>query len=101
MKSVSFDAMGSKRTYWDFYFGFGVSSSIYLFVQAAVIWFLATIAKTQPTAVRPFLIVLLVAYAANVYVTWRYFFVVPLVLSIVMVACLAFALIVSKSRVGT
>jgi len=100
MKSVSFDAMGSKRTYWDFYFGFGVSISIYLFVQAAVLWLIATLAKTQPTSVRPFVVTLLVAYAANVYVTWRYFFVVPLVLSIVMVTCLALALIASKPRVG-
>ena len=101
MKSVSFDAMGSNRTYWDFYFGFGVSVSIYLFAQAAVLWFVATLAKIQPTSVRPFVVVLLVTYAANVYVTYRYFFVVPLVLSIVMVTCLALALIASKSRAGT
>lgn len=101
MKSISFDAMGSNRTYWDFYFGFGVSISIYLFLQAAVLWLLATLSKTQPTFVRPFVVVFLVAYAVNVYVTWRYFFVVPLVLSIVMVICLALALITSKSHVGT
>lgn len=100
MKSVSFDALGSNRTYWEFYFGFGVSISIYLFVQAAILWFLATIAKTQPSAVRPIVVVLLLAYCANVYITWRYFFVVPLVLSIVMVACLSLALIASRSRVG-
>jgi hypothetical protein len=101
MKSVSFDAMGNNRTYWDFYFGFGVSISVYLFAQAGVLWFVATLAKTQPTAVRPFIVVLLFAYAANIYITWRYFFVVPLVLSIVMVTCLALALIASKSRVDT
>ena len=100
MKSVSFDAMGSSRTFWDFYFGFGVSISIYLIVQAAVLWFLATLAKTQPTSVRPFVVVLLVANAANAYVTWRYFFLVPLVLSIVMIICLALALVASKPRAG-
>ena len=55
MKSVSFDAMGSKRTFWDFYFGFGVSISIYLVVQAAVLWFLAAFAKTQAASIRPLL----------------------------------------------
>lgn len=98
MKSVSFDVMGSGRTYWDFYFGFGVSISIYLIVQAAVLWFLATIAKTQPATVRPLVIVLLVAYIANTYVTWRYFFAAPLGLSLVMVVCLALALVTSRSR---
>ena len=101
MKSVSFDAMGSNRTYWEFYFGFGASISIYLFVQAAVLWFLATLARTQPSSVRPMVVVLLLAYVANIYVTWKYFFVVPLVLSIVMATCLTLALVASKYRVGT
>jgi hypothetical protein len=100
MKSVSFDAMGSSRTLWDFYFGFGVSIGIYLFAQAAVLWFLATLGHIDPTSVRSFIAVLLVAYAANVYVTWRFFFVIPLVLSIAMVICLALALIALKPRVG-
>ena len=100
MKSVSFDAMGNARTFWDFYFGFGVSISIYLFVQAVLLWFVATLAKTQPDAARPFVVVLLVAYAANIYVTWKYFFVIPLVLSILLVTCLALALIASRSRAG-
>jgi hypothetical protein len=100
MKSVRFDALGSSRTYWEFYFGFGVSISIYLFMQAAVLWFLATIARNQPSAVRPIVVVLLLGYSANVYVTWRYFFIVPLVLSIVMAACLALTLVASRSRAG-
>lgn len=98
MKSVSFDAMGSRRTYWDFYYGFGVSISVYLFVQAAMLWFLAALARTQSASVRPIVIVFLVAYVVNAYVTWRYFFVLPLVLSIAMVICLALALAASKSR---
>lgn len=101
MKSVSFDAMGSRRTFWDFYFGFGVSISIYLFAQTAVLWLVATLAKAQPDAARPFVVVLLIAYAVNIYVTWQYFFVIPLVLSIVMVTCLALALIASRSRART
>ncbi len=101
MKSVSFDAMGRSRTFWDFYFGFGVSISIYLIVQAAVLWLLAALAKTQPASVRPFVVVLLAANVVNAYVTWKYFFLLPLVLSIVMVICLALALVASKPRVGT
>ena len=98
MKSVSFDAMGSTRTYWDFYFGFGISISIYLLAQAAVLWLVASLARAYPDAARPFVVVLLVAYAANVYVTFKYFFVIPLVMSIVMVTCLALALIALRPR---
>jgi hypothetical protein len=100
MKSVSFDALGSSRTYWDFYFGFGVCISVYLFAQAALLWFLAALAKVQAASVRPFLVVLLACYAVNGYVTWRYFFVLPLVLSVAIVICLALALVASRPRVG-
>lgn len=101
MKSVSFDAMGSNRSYWDFYFGFGVNISVYMFAQAAILWLLAGVAKTQTVSVRPFIIVLLAAYAVNGFVAWRHFFVLPIVLSVAMIICLALALVVSRPRVGT
>jgi hypothetical protein len=100
MKSVSFDALGSKRTYWDFYFGFGVSISVYLFVQAALTWLLASLARTQSGVVRPFVVVLLVGSAATVYFIWKYFFVIPLVLSCVLLVVLALALMALRPRVG-
>jgi len=100
MKSVNFDVTGSRRSYWDFYFGFGVDISVYMFAQAAFLWLLATLAKTQPASVRPFVVVLLASYAVNAFVAWRYFFVIPLVMSVAMVACLALALLASRPRVG-
>jgi hypothetical protein len=38
MKSHHFDAMGFSRTYWDFYYGFGLVISGYLLVQAVMLW---------------------------------------------------------------
>jgi hypothetical protein len=101
MKSVRFDAMGTSRTYWDFYFGFGASISVYMFAQAALLWFLAALARTQPASVRWFVAVLLASYAVNGYFAWRYFFALPIVMSVAIVICLALALLVSKPRVGT
>jgi hypothetical protein len=101
MKSVSFDAMGSNRSYWDFYFGFGVSISVYMFAQAALLWLLAPLARTQSAVVRPFVVVLLLSYVVNGFFAWRYFFVLPLALSVAIVICLALALVASKPRVGT
>ena len=100
MKGVSFDAMGSSRTYWDFYVGFGLSISVYMFAQAAILWLLAALAKTQPASVRPFVVVLLASCAANGYVAWRHLFLLPVVLSVAMAVCLALALVASKPRVG-
>lgn len=100
MKSVSFDAMGSNRSYWEFYFGFGVSISAYMFAQAAILWLLATLAKTNRASARPFVAVLLASSAANGFFAWRYFFVLPVILSVVMVFCLALALFALRPRVG-
>jgi hypothetical protein len=61
---------------------------------------LAALAKVQAASVRPFLVVLLAYYAVNGYVTWRYFFVLPLVLCVAIVICVALALIASRPRVG-
>jgi hypothetical protein len=33
MKTTRFDTMGTVRTYWDFYFGFGAAISVYLALQ--------------------------------------------------------------------
>jgi hypothetical protein len=101
MESVTFDAVGTNRTYCDFYFGFGVSISASMFAQAASLWLLATPAEVQPVLGRPFVAVLLASYAANGFGAWRYFFVVPLVLSVVMVICLALALFALRPRAGT
>jgi hypothetical protein len=53
IKSHRFDAMGFSRTYWDFYYGFGLVISGYLLVQAVVLWQLASRAKTDSVGVRP------------------------------------------------
>lgn len=101
MKSVSFDAMGTSRSYWDFYFGFGANISVYMFAQAALLWLLAALAKTQPASARPFVAVMLASCAANGFLAWRYFFVLPLVLSVVMAICLVLALFALGPRADT
>src|SRR5437763_6264408 len=79
MKSHSFDAMGSTRTYWDFYFGFGVIISLYLLTQAVVLWQLGYLAKTDALRVRPIVAVFFVAFIANTVLAWKYFFVLPVI----------------------
>jgi hypothetical protein len=47
MQSFRFDAEGVSRTYLDFYLGFGFILSVYLFLQAVLLWQLAALAKTE------------------------------------------------------
>ena len=43
MKTHSFEAQGFKGTYWDFYFGFGIIISVFLLVQAVVLWVVVSV----------------------------------------------------------
>lgn len=98
MKALHFDALGANRSYWDFYQGFGISITIYLFAQGLALWFIGGVAKTRPTEVRWIVGVFLVAYAALGWVTWKYFFLPPVVLSVLVAACLAGVLVTTRRR---
>ena len=90
-KTTRFAAMGANRTYWDFYFGFGVAISAYLLVQAVVLWQLAVLERRLPGNTRPITASFLIAFVVNAFVVWKYFFAVPLVMAIAIALCLALA----------
>ena len=92
MKSHRFDMMGSMRSYWDFFFGYGLVVTIALFVQAVLFWQLSTLAKKNPSCTRSILVLFLLNYLAVAIVSWNYFFVAPAVTELLIAACLASAL---------
>jgi hypothetical protein len=95
MKSHSFEEQGFKGTYWDLYMGFGLIISVYLFLQAALLWQAASLAKTDAIRIRPIVVSFLVAFVINVALSWKYFFVVPVVLASLIAICLAIALVLA------
>jgi hypothetical protein len=91
MKGHSFEAEGFKGTYWDIYFGFGLAISVYLLVQAVVLWQVASLAKVDAIRVRPIVVSFLVAFVINAVLSWKYFFAVPVVMAGLIAVCLAIA----------
>lgn len=91
MKSHHFDVMGSSRSYWDFYFGFGMFVSVNLLIQAVLFWQLATFAKTGWSQIRPIVLLFSLGYLVFALLSWKYFFVGPLVFEIAIAACLGWA----------
>lgn len=91
MKSHSFEAEGFQRTYWNFYFGFGAIISVFLLVQAVVLWQLGSIAKIGALPVRPIIASFFVAFVVNALLAWKYFFVIPVVTAVAISVCLALA----------
>jgi hypothetical protein len=98
MKANQFVAMGVTRSYWDYYFGYGLMTTVNFLVQTFVFWQLATIAKTDPARVRPIVATFGVGYVVSAVVAWRYFFAGPAVFEVVMAGVLFAAWFVAKKE---
>jgi hypothetical protein len=90
MRSFRFDAEGVSRTYLDFYRGFGFTLSVYLFLQAVLLWQLATIAKADPLRPRPLIASFFAASVASAFLSWRLILPMPAVFATVIAVCLGF-----------
>jgi len=67
-----------------------------MLVQAAVLWQVASLAKTDAIRVRPIVVSFLVAFIINAALAWKYFFAVPVVMSGIIVLCLAISLVLAS-----
>lgn len=92
MKANRFPAMGVMRTYWDFQQGLGLAVSIFLFVEAVVFWQLGSLVKSGVAALRPILGAFVLAYVALAVNSYLYFFAGPVVVELLIAACLAAAM---------
>ena len=98
MKSQRFEIAGVTRTYWDFYYGFGVAIIGYLLVQAVVLWQLAPLAKSETVSLRPIIGSLCVGFLVNAVVVWKFFFAIPSVLVAAITVTLGFAFFAAGRR---
>jgi hypothetical protein len=96
MKSDHFPVIGMSRSYWDFYFGFGLIISVMQLFQAVLLWQLATLAKTDAARLRPIIAVFCVSLVINAILGWMYFFPIPVVMAVLIAICLALAFVSAK-----
>src|SRR5262249_49217079 len=88
MNSVHFDFDGAARSYADFYTGFGLMVTAYLLFCAVLAWQLGSIARSQPKAIGALAWVFAAVQLAIFILSVLYFFLVPAVMSGVIVVCL-------------
>jgi len=96
MKSDHFQVIGVSRSYWDFYFGFGLIISAMQLLQAVVLWQLGTLAKTDAARLRPIIAVFFVSLVVNAILSWMYFFAIPIVMALLIAICLLLAFVSAK-----
>jgi len=91
MRTVHFQVEGVSRSFLDFYRGFGYSLSVFLLLQAILLWQFASIARIQPRTVRPVVASFAIASALGGIIAWVFLFPVPTLFSAVLTACLIVA----------
>jgi hypothetical protein len=91
MKATHFNVNGSDCTYWDFFVGFGLFVTVLMLFAAAVAWQLGSLPSETLAAMRVSAWAFAICFALVAYLSWRYFFIIPLVFSILVFLCLAVA----------
>ena len=98
MKANHFVLMGSARTYWDFYIGFGLGITIFLTVEAIVFWLLGSLARTESARLRPILAVFALGYLAFAVNSLRFFFLFPVIFELLIELCLLLAFLTASKQ---
>jgi hypothetical protein len=88
MRSIHFDYQGFSRTYWDFFVGLGLLVTVFLLFAAVLAWQLGGLPAETLPLMRGTSWALALCFLAVTILSWRYFFIVPLIFSIVITVCL-------------
>ena len=88
MRSIHFDVQGFSRTYWDFYVGFGLFVTVFLLLAAVLAWQLGGLAAETLRLMRSTAWAFALCFAVVTVLSWRYFFIIPIVCSSLITACL-------------
>jgi len=76
------------RSYWDFYQGLGLGTTIFLTAEGIVFWQLSSLAKKDAKRLRSILWVFLTAYLAFAAHSYTHFFYGPVITEILIAASL-------------
>ena len=88
LKATQFQVQGMTRTYWDFFSGFGFFVTVLLFFSAILAFQLAGLSKEGLRSLRIVTWAFALSFVVITLLTWRYFFIAPLVFSSLVALCL-------------
>ena len=100
MRLTHFYIMGFSRTYWDFYVGFGLFVSVFVLLAAVLAWQLGGLPPESLALMRGTAWVFALCFAAITVLSWKYFFIIPIVFSILITLCLIAATWLSAKQVS-
>jgi len=91
MQSIHFQADGNDRTYWDFFVGFGLFVTALMLLASVVTWQLGSLSAETLAGLRMTAWGFVVCFAFVSYLSWRYFFLIPVIFSLLILLCLTLA----------
>ena len=91
-----FEVFGVMRSYADFYRGMGLGITVALTMDAALLWLLASLAKSEAARLRPMMAVFLIGYLALALNSFTFFFSGPVIAELLIVFCLGAAIVTAK-----
>jgi len=91
MRSIHFDVQGANRTYWGLFVAAGLSVGVFYLFSAILAWQLGGLPAETLALMRSIAWAFALCFAAITVVSWRYLFILPIVFSIVITACLVSA----------
>ena len=91
MRSIHFEVQGFSRTYWDLFVGAGLFVSVFLLFAAVLAWQLGGLSAETLARMRPTAWALALCFVAVTILSWKYFFLVPIVFSLLITVCLVAA----------
>jgi hypothetical protein len=101
MKANEFVAFGHPHTMWMFYRGMGLAVSVFLVLAAVVLWLLAYLVKRDGVLLRPVVLMFALGFLAMAVVSWQFFFIAPIIVELLIAACLVVAAVGLKNETVT
>jgi hypothetical protein len=98
MQTIHFNVNGAERTYWDFFVGFGLFVSVLMLLACIVAWQFGSLPAETLAGMRLSAWGFAICFAVVAYLSWRYFFIFPIIFSVAIFLCLAAAAWLSGSR---
>ncbi len=96
MKSVRFDMMGFKRTYWDLFLATGYCVGLFYLFGAVLAWQLGGLPAETLARLRITTWAFALTFVAVLAVSWCFLFLIPIVFSALIAACLIAAAWLSR-----
>ena len=91
LRSTHFEVQGLNRTYWDFYTGFGLFVTVLLIFVAVLSWQLGSLSKESLLRMPLVTWGLAACFVLVTVLSWKYFFVMPMIFSGVITICFILA----------